>query len=462
FACQIDGEPRPFQDVQLTELVNGLDRPLKMISLPKSSSAQNNSKFLIVEQTGKIQLFDLRSNSFKTSLDLSDIVTDPDTNPEGGLLGLALHPKFPNVKRIFVNYTYGSKLKSRIAEFSINDDFMINRSSEKIILEIVQPYSNHNGGDIVFGPDGYLYAGFGDGGSAGDPQSNAQNLKVLLGKMLRLDIDSAQPYAIPPTNPFVNNADAKSEIFALGLRNPWRFSFDRVTGDLWAGDVGQNRLEEINIVKSGGNYGWRTMEANLCFKPSNNCNKEGLIAPITQYERSQGVSVTGGYVYRGRSMPSLVGTYVYGDFQSGNIWGLRYQDGKVISETLLLQSSSKISSFAEDLSGEIYVINHEGSILKFTQNSVSNQPESRFPYKLSETKCFTSLKPLVPVESAVKYEVNSPLWSDGAIKDRFAVFPKSDSSHKVVAYTESPWEFPNDSSFIKNFYLPQKVGNQIE
>jgi glucose/arabinose dehydrogenase len=235
-------------------------------------------------------------------------------------------------------------------------------------LEVPQPYNNHNGGQIVFGPDGYLYISLGDGGSGGDPLSNGQNPSTLLGSILRIDVDSnfkERNYGIPADNPFVGNIQGfREEIFAYGLRNPWRFSFDLFTGWLWAGDVGQNRLEEIDIIESGGNYGWNTMEGSLCFSPQIDCNKTRLELPVWEYGRDLGVSVIGGFVYRGVRLSELVGAYVYGDYGSGKIWSLQFSDENEPINIELVDTELSIASFGVDKENELYICAFDGKIYK--------------------------------------------------------------------------------------------------
>jgi glucose/arabinose dehydrogenase len=266
-----------------------------------------------------------------------------------------------------VNYTAGNPLQSRISRFAVTaaDAMQADPGSEQVLLAYQQPLANHNGGKIAFGPDGLLYIAVGDGGGGGDPQNNAQNRTNLLGSILRIDVNASTgslPYAIPGDNPFVGNTQGyREEIFAFGLRNPWKFSFDHETGKLWAADVGQNRLEEINIIEKGGNYGWRIMEGTACYNPSQNCNQEGLLLPVYEYAHSAGIgrSITGGYVYRGTRLPALQGHYIYGDYISGNIWALSLREnGTVASNTLLANAGFLISSFGEDHDREILVLSH--------------------------------------------------------------------------------------------------------
>jgi glucose/arabinose dehydrogenase len=243
-------------------------------------------------------------------------------------------------------------------------------TTASVVLTIPQPYSNHNGGQLQFGPDGYLYIGMGDGGSGGDPHGHGQNPNSLLGKMLRIDVSSL-PYAVPPSNPFAGPGPPLDEIWALGLRNPWRFSFDRQTGDLYIADVGQNTYEEVDVQpassRGGENYGWNIMEGTACFSPRAGCRREGLILPVATYRTGQDCSITGGYVYRGTRVPALTGTYVFGDYCSGRIWGLqKAADGRG-NVRELDDTDLRISSFGEDEAGEVYVVDHRGSIFRIRE-----------------------------------------------------------------------------------------------
>ncbi|MBE0431124.1 MAG: PQQ-dependent sugar dehydrogenase [Dehalococcoidia bacterium] len=286
---------------------------------------------------------------------------------EEGLLGLAFDPDYRENGYFYAYYTADSPRRSVLSRFSRDRENMdvADPESEVIIMEIEQPYANHNGGQLAFGPDGYLYIALGDGGSAGDPQGHGQNFGTLLGSILRIDVSGLSApgdYEIPSDNPFVDAEGARPEIWAFGLRNPWRFSFDSETGLLWAADVGQNQWEEINIIVRGANYGWNIMEGFHCFSPPADCDQSGLTLPIHEYDHSHGCSVTGGYVYRGDQLPSLYRYYIYGDYCSGNIWALAY-DGEVVTEnTLLTGSDLRITSFGVDLAGNLYVLDRQGGI----------------------------------------------------------------------------------------------------
>ena len=321
---------------------------------------------LVAEQDGRILGFNetalQQEHIFYTDfLDIRDRVSDRGW--EEGLLGMALSPH--NERHLFVYYSAANPRRSVVSRFNYNTT--VSPDSELVILEVEQPYANHNGGQIAFGPDGYLYIGLGDGGSAGDPQGNGQDTSTLLGTILRIDVSEAtaeQPYVSPPDNPFADGG-GRPEIWAYGLRNPWRFSFDRETGDLWAGDVGQNRWEEIDIIRSGGNYGWNAMEGSHCFRPPDDCHQEGMIPPVWEYPlEDDACSVIGGYVYRGAAIPWLTGVYVYGDFCTGQVFGLRYADGEVVEHKLLADTGLRIASFGQDNDGELYVLSQGEGIYR--------------------------------------------------------------------------------------------------
>lgn len=287
---------------------------------------------------------------------------------EEGLLGFALHPQFAENNHIFVYYSALEPRRSVISEFIFLDSGLIDPNSERVIMEVLQPQSNHNGGMLTFGPDGYLYISLGDGGGAGDQANNAQNTSNVLGSILRIDVDAAGvAYGIPADNPFAGTGGGAQEIWAYGLRNPWRVTFDMETGELWAGDVGQNRVEEIDLIVRGGNYGWRLKEGEECFNPSNNCEREGLIDPVVSYSHAFGCSVSGGYVYRNSRLPSLHGAYVYADFCSGIIWAIRHSSGELQEQAVLADSRHQIPAFGQTLDGEVYVLTYSPGIFRFVE-----------------------------------------------------------------------------------------------
>ena len=330
------------------------------------------NRLFVVEQAGIIKVFENTSSVSSSSifLDIRDRVT---TGGELGLLGLTFHSSYANNGYFYVNYTAAGPLRSVIARYSVSttDLNQPNKGSEQIGLTYDQPFTNHNGGQVSFGPDGYLYIATGDGGSGGDPQNNAQNRSSLLGKILRIDVNNpsgGRNYGIPADNPYAGNSSGfREEIFAYGLRNPWRFSFDAATGTLWCGDVGQSTREEIDIIEKGNNYGWRTMEGSLCFNPPTGCTTTGLSLPVWEYGRSEGYSVTGGFVYRGSRNPQWLGAYLYGDYGSGRIWALRYDGVNPTTNSLIAQiPTNRLSSFGVDRNHELYLCSFDGKIYRFT------------------------------------------------------------------------------------------------
>jgi hypothetical protein len=336
------------------------------------SPEDSTERIFVVEQKGVIRVFP-NDKDAKDAPVFLDIEKKVESGGEKGLLGLAFHPNYKSNGYFYVNYTRASPLETVIARYKVSPSSpnAADPGSETILLTYRQPYSNHNGGKIAFGKDGFLYIAAGDGGSGGDPGNRAQNKKELLGKILRIDVDRSSAgtnYAIPPDNPFANNTEGfRGEIYAYGLRNPWRFNFDRETGLLWAGDVGQNKIEEIDIIEKGGNYGWHIMEAEDCYI-SDDCNRTGLILPIISYRQGSntGNSVTGGYVCRDKNLPELLGKYIYGDFVSGNIWALTYEGKKSIKNVLIAKLFGGLSSFGEDNRHNLYVLAYgTGKVYQF-------------------------------------------------------------------------------------------------
>ncbi len=336
------------------------DDPVELVN-----AGDGSKRLFVVEQKGTIRYFDATAKPSSATLFL-DIKNKVKSGGEMGLLGLAFHPDFKTNGYIYVNYTRDSPRESVIARYKVSNPATgaADPGSETILLTYAQPYANHNGGAVHFGPDGYLYLSTGDGGSGGDPKNNAQDKTSLLGKILRLKVEGTEKgnYGIPADNPFVNNQDgAREEIYAYGLRNPWRISFDPITKKLWAGDVGQNQIEEIDIIEKGGNYGWRLKEADDCYNPKDNCQQPGLIDPVWDYTHANGdISITGGYVYRGKKLPGLVGKYVYGDYASGRIWALEVPANGSVKNDLVVNKSASISAFGVDEQNELYLLDYSG------------------------------------------------------------------------------------------------------
>ena len=368
---QLDVEPA-FPNISLQRMVH------------LTYSSEDDGRLFVVLQPGRIVFFEDRPDAqdVRTFMDISERVSDRGN--EEGLLGLAFDPDYESNGYFYVYYSAANPRRSVISRFSVdpNDPHRADASSETEIMVVPQPYSNHNGGHLVFGPDGFLYVGLGDGGSANDPSGNGQDKTTLLGTILRIDVstlDSLGRYSVPPDNPFAGDGGGvRSEIWAYGLRNPWRFNFDPETGDLWAADVGQNAWEEVDVIRRGANYGWNVMEGAHCLsggrsltgllrRSSGECDRTGLELPVVEYGREDGCSITGGYVYRGARLTSLAGAYVYGDFCSGKIWGLRAKSGAAVEHRLLVDSSLRLSAFGENPAGELFMLSFDRTIYRFTQ-----------------------------------------------------------------------------------------------
>jgi glucose/arabinose dehydrogenase len=338
-------------DYEWKILASGFSRPVDI-----QSANDGSGRLFVVEKAGYIRVYENGNLLSEPFLDITDRVNDGGY--EMGLLGLAFHPDYEQNGFFFVNYT-GEGGHTRISRFQASGT-SADSASENVLLIIEQPYQNHNGGALAFGPDGYLYAGLGDGGNGGDPHKNGQNINSLLGKILRLDVNNGDKYSIPSDNPFGN------EVWAYGLRNPWRISFDRTTGDLWIGDVGQGQWEEIDYLpaglEGGANFGWSVMEGNHAFDSE---PQSGMLLPATEYSHAEGgCSVTGGYVYRG-TIPEWNGVYVYGDYCSGKIWALILSNGQWQSQ-VMFETNLRITSFGQDESGEIYLASDDGNLYRLT------------------------------------------------------------------------------------------------
>ena len=369
-----------FPNLQWPDWITGGDTGLVREPRPLiiTGAGDGTNRMFVASQYGAVFAFpnDPNADEMKLFLDIRKQVQYDDKENEEGFLGLAFHPRFKQNGEFFVYYTATATREnphlSVISRFRVSKDDpnRADPTSEEVIMTIRQPYWNHNGGTLVFGPDGYLYIGLGDGGKGGDPHGNGQNLTTLLGSILRIDVNHQDPglaYAIPKDNPFAGRDDARGEIWAYGIRNVWRISFDRETGDLWAGDVGQNLWEEIDVIKKGGNYGWNLREGLHPFEAKGSGPSPDLIEPIWEYHHDVGKSITGGHVYRGTKVPELAGAYLYADFVTGQIWALWYDMEKeeVTANRTILQRGLPLMSFGEDDAGEVYFTTQEGGIHKF-------------------------------------------------------------------------------------------------
>ncbi len=333
------------------------------------SPGDGSNRLFVVTKPGVIYVFDNdpAAESAEVYLDITGFVND--VGGEEGLLGLAFHPNFTHNGYFFVDYTASNPRRTVIARYTASDTNPDEADTESalVILEIEQPYANHNGGQIGFGNDGLLYIAMGDGGSGGDPLGHGQNTSTLLGALLRIDVDNPDPgfdYGIPDDNPFADES-GRGEIYAYGLRNPWRFSWDPETDWLWLADVGQAEVEEIDIIEKGGNYGWNIMEGDQCYSPAVGCNTTGLVNPIWTYTHDVGSSITGGFVYRGSEVSSLLGKYVYADYGSGKVWALSYELNTTPTNEEVVDTTLPIVSFGTDGNNELYVLAFDGNIYWF-------------------------------------------------------------------------------------------------
>ncbi|MGD9548542.1 MAG: PQQ-dependent sugar dehydrogenase [Candidatus Krumholzibacteriia bacterium] len=366
------------------EIIAGLDRPLRLVSPP------GDPRLFVVERPGTIRVYDQDGTFRDLCLDISNLVS---LDSERGLLGLAFPPDHASTGRFYVSYTdLGGD--SRVVRYTMGTDpDLADPASAQLVIQVGQPQANHNGGHLEFGPDGLLYFGLGDGGGGGDPQNNAQNDQVLLGKLLRLDVSGTGPgYAIPPDNPFVG-LPPRDEIWAKGLRNPWGWSFDGLTGDLYIADVGQNELEEVNVQPAGSsggeNYGWRLMEGSSCFNPPADCPQAGLTLPVHEYGHGGTpfrCSITGGYVYRGAAIPQLAGRYFFADFCSAQIWSLTWTSGQGAGDvrewTDLIAPEGgfgAIAAFGQDAFGELYVLDYGGGTVHRLVADLAGVPQGAGP-----------------------------------------------------------------------------------
>jgi uncharacterized repeat protein (TIGR03806 family) len=420
----------------------------------------DTNRVFVLEQAGRIRVFQ-NSPDVSSSTVFLDIDDRVNGGGEEGLLGLAFHPDYANNKTFYVSYSALSPRRSVISRFKVTggDPNVADKTTETVLMTVAQPpsYTNHKGGMIAFGPDGYLYIGLGDGGSAGDPENRALDKTTLLGKMLRVGVgvnDAANVYSIPPTNPFASSTgNEKKEIYAWGLRNPWRWSFDRLTGRLWCGDVGQGTREEIDHIENGKNYGWRAKEGTAVHS-SDDLDQGPFTDPVWDYNRSTGTCIIGGYVYRGTRAPSLAGAYLYSDHWDMRVWALTW-DGATVTSNTHIDTVSRPSSFGEDASGELYLCEYEnGRILKVVETGGGGG--GPFPQTLSATGIFANLQTLAPNPGIVPYDVNVPLWSDDAMKDRLIALPGNET---IDWSQDGAWEFPLGTCLVKTFRLPTTVGD---
>ncbi len=456
--------PRPTADssVSFSEPYPSLpsfNQPTKLLLEP------GGNRWFVLQKPGQIRTFQTTNpSSAPEYLDLND-TRSINSSSEGGLLGMAFHPNYPLTPEIFLSYTInhtGPSMRSVISRLILDD---VNNpgagTTEQFIIEIDQDFSNHNGGDIAFGPDGYLYIGLGDGGSGNDPLQRGQDTTTLLGSMLRIDVDgTGADYNIPSDNPFApnakcgpgaTNANDCPEIYAWGLRNPWRWSFDPDTGDLWLADVGQNAWEEVDLIELGGNYGWRCREGANDTSNAGDCDaSDSLIDPVTDYSHSLGNSITGGYVYRGSAIPELVGLYIFADYGSGRFWAARPEDDTGgYSNDELDDTNFRPTSFGVGPEDELYFVDIATGRVHRIEPPASPTPDT-IPERLSDTGCVDTADITQPYSGLLPYDLNAPFWSDGAAKERYIGLPNGTT---MDIDADGDFLFPNGTVIVKNFRL---------
>lgn len=366
------GDAPPADDLPAIKLVKPYPKRVFNRPLFVGHAGDGSGRLFLLEQDGRILILP-KDPEGEPAVFFNIVGKTTRVDNEEGLLSFAFDPNFKANGFFYVWYSVATPHQNVLARFSVSkaNPNLADPASEKILIEVPKPFGNHNGGTVLFGKDGYLYLSIGDGGKGDDPYRNAQNLNSLLGKILRIDVskeETGKPYAIPRDNPFVRRGDAKPEVFALGCRNTWRMSFDRETGALFAGDVGQDKWEEVNLIVKGGNYGWNLREGRVKFERSPDAaaseKVENFTDPLWVYDRKMGTSITGGYVYRGKRIPALVGAYVCGDYTLGNIFGIKLKDNKAVGEKILLNQPKNICSFGEDPDGELYVMMFDGNLFE--------------------------------------------------------------------------------------------------
>ena len=465
--CVAPAKPIPTGTaIQLQRVFPSLafNQPLAMLQAPG-----DNSRWFVVEKTGSVRVFANSANPTATAF----INLSVNSTVEGGLLGMAFDPNYRANGFVYLSFTERTPMVSFVARFSVAPGgATLDPSSRLNIIQVNQPSAtNHKGGNIAFGPDGFLYLGLGDGGPRLDPAGRGQNTNNLMGDLVRVDVRNATPatpYAIPmgPTgNPFQSNpicpatggAQSCPEIYAWGFRNPWRWSFDSATGDLWLGDVGQEAREEIDRVRLGGNYGWNCREGFIAFHAapaSCPATSDVFEDPVHDYDRTQGASVTGGYVYRGSALPALAGQYVFGDYISGRIWRLVPSGGGFTREELFDFTNNSLASFGQDNDGELYVVDILGGGLHKLGPAGGGVPTTTVPMQLSATGCVNPQKPSEAATGLVPYEPAAPFWSDNATKERWLAIPNGTS---IGVGADGDFTFPNGTVLMKHFRLDNQL-----
>ncbi len=458
---RVQGSPEPPPPYRTEVAFPALPKfaePLDLAVVP------DTDRLAVAERRGKIFTFVNRADTAKANL-LIDL--------KKTVYGITFHPRFDRNGFVFVTYVLDPDKTqpkgTRVSRFVVKPEggFRADPASEKIIIE--WPSGGHNGGCLKFGPDGYLYIGTGDGSGIADQLQTGQDLGDLLAAILRIDVDrpaDGKNYGIPADNPFLKTPGARPEIYAYGTRQPWRMSFDRKTGDLWAGEVGQDLWESVLRIEKGGNYGWSVLEGTHPFRPDRKRGPTPILKPVIEHPHTESRSVTGGYVYHGRRLPELAGAYIYGDFDTGRVWALRFDGQKVSWKQELAATRLRIVGFGEDRPGELYLVDFMGGRIHRLVKASPIADAPVFPRKLSETGLFASTKELRPAPGLIPYSVNAALWSDGAHKERYLAIPGNGQiAFNAIEYPQPApgaprgWRFPDGTVLVKTFFLELKPGN---
>jgi len=460
---QVKGSPEPPPPYQLTPLYPKLtfNEPLELIRVPGKKA------WAVAERKGKIYVFDADPAKAEKKL-LVDVGRT--------VYGMAFHPQFEKNGQLFVTSIVGDKEApdgSRLSRFEVKDrdKMQADPKSEKMLL--TWPSGGHNGGCIRFGPDGYLYLVTGDGSGIADSLETGQNIEDLLAAMLRINVDKADPgkeYAIPEDNPFAKTRGARGEVYAYGLRQLWKFSFDTATGKLWGGEVGQDLWEMVYLIEKGGNYGWSVSEGLHPFRPERKKGPTEILKPLVEHNHAEFRSITGGYVYHGKKLPDLKDAYIYGDYDTGRVWMLRYdaKTKKVSDHKELAKSNHRIVAWGQDAEGEVVALDFiTGGIYQLTAAPPPAMDTAKFPRRLSETGLFENTKELKPAKGLIPYSVNAELWSDGATKERYIAIPgEGKIEYETVTYPQPApgsvpgWRFPDDTVMVKTFFLQTEPGKK--
>ena len=449
--CKAPARPASPSPVAFTKVFSGFDTPMGITQIPGDPS-----RFFVFQRGGTVVSFPASDPTTKTT-----VLTVPqpvDTDGEGGLLGMAFHPKFATNGYVYFSYTTtggSTGMRSVVARMKSTDGGKTFGGYKELLGPFEQPYTNHKGGDVHFGNDGFLYLSFGDGGSGGDPLKHGQNTSLFFSKILRIDVDGGDPYAIPAGNPF-KAGGGEPATFAYGFRNPFRFSVDRGTGELWVGDVGQDAWEEIDAkIVAGGNYGWNTREGKHCYSPMNGCATAGFVDPIYEYDHTVGHAVIGGVVYRGKLLPSFVGTYLFADEVNQGVWSLAVDPSSGAASATSIKGSLSGSwvGFGEDNDGEAYLVDLGGTIYKLGAAGAT-PPTDPFPDALSKTGCFDASDVTKPAAGLIPYAPHSQLWSDGASKERWLALP---DGKQITVGADGDFDIPIGSVLVKSFRVAGKL-----